>query len=243
MFSFFKARQQRAKDALRQQADEEHKQQAEEGLQACEHELDRTKKALAAYANSPRDLAERAALLARAQELGLTDVPVVRRLQFLQRLLTALSTGIDENDLALAAQFVAEGERLDLGDTDGVRLLRRHLRLAHLRSTGPQPIVDKDGRTVYTRCSADYKNKAGTLEVHGGGISFLGEVRIDIAWPSVTHVAQTTHAYQGIEYPAVAVQENKRRTATRFVFTDSDGGYTSELIVAVWKGVAGPGIR
>jgi hypothetical protein len=246
MFGFLKARRERAEASRRQQqatAEESRRQQQKaECLQVCERELDRTARALAAYANSPRDLAERAAMLGQAQSVALSDHPIVVRLEFLQRLLTALDAGtIDEQDTGLMERFISEGERLGLGDTNGINIVRRSLRLAKLRASGPQPQFDATGRAVYVHCEAEYKNRPGTLEVSAEGLTFLGEVRVEIPWPAVDHMAQTTHTYRGLDSPAVAVQERKRRTATKFVFPDGDADYTVALILAVWARVGTTG--
>jgi hypothetical protein len=55
-------------------------------LTLCEAELARIKKAYAVYA-TPHDLATQAALLERATSEDLTEDPIIKRLEFLHRLL------------------------------------------------------------------------------------------------------------------------------------------------------------
>lgn len=60
-----------------------------EVLALCEAELARTQKAYAVYA-TPHDLATQAALLERATAEDLTEDPIIKRLEFLHRLLAGL---------------------------------------------------------------------------------------------------------------------------------------------------------
>jgi hypothetical protein len=246
VFEFLKARRERAEQTRREEQaaldQARHAHERAECIQLCERELERTRKALAAYANSPRDLAERGALLARAKALGLGGQSVTVRLEFLQRLLTALSDeSIQDDDIGLMELLIAEGENLELGETNGVQILRRGARLAKLRAYGPVAQRDENGRAVYASCNAEYRNTPGSLEVSEAGLTFAGEVRLEIAWSNVVHLARTTHTYQGLDSPAVAVQEQKRRTATKFVFSDGDAEYSLALVLAVWNSRAAKG--
>jgi hypothetical protein len=48
------------------------------------------------------------------------------------------------------------------------------------------------------------------------------------------HAAKTSHTYQGLDHGAVALQEGKRRTPTKFVFTqDSDDA--REVTLRLWE--------
>jgi hypothetical protein len=198
-------------------------------LARCEAELERTRKANAQFVNSPRDLTTRAALLEEARAVELGETQVVRQLDFLQRLLAGLADSIADNRVQ---SFISEAERLGLDDTDGVKRLRDHLRMLALAERGPEVIHrEPDGLSVYLRCEVEHKNKPGTLVVRDDGIAFTGEVVIDIPWSRVVHVAKTTHSYQGVDTEAIAIQEGKRRTATKFAFWGRSSDYNCELIV------------
>ncbi len=124
-------------------------------------------------------------------------------------------------------------------DTAPVRALAQVRRLQRLEERGAEEIEqDQQGRSVYLRCEAEYRNKPGSFEVREDGVAFSGEVLVEIPWTNVTHVARTEHSYQGLDYYAVAIQERKRRTATTFVFPDdSIGKFGRELTVKVWEQV------
>ena len=175
----------------------------------------------------------RARLLEEARSADLADSVVVRQLGFLQRLLAGLATQIEDHEMP---ELLDEAHALGLEDTDGVRLLQRHQRLTMLRAQRPQPVGrDERGRGVYLECEAEYKNKPGIIRVHDDGMTFTSEVFIEIAWNNVIHVAKTTHTYQGFDCAAIAIQEGKRRTPTKFVFADRDSEYACEVIARVWN--------
>lgn len=69
---------------------------------------------------------------------------------------------------------------------------------------------------------------------------FVGEVVVDVAWENVVHAAATTHTYQGVDYAAVAPQEGKRRTPTKFAFPlDYSAKLRAALTVAAWQRAQG----
>jgi hypothetical protein len=75
------------------------------------------------------------------------------------------------------------------------------------------------------------RTSPGQLEIRGDGLTFTGEVFVEIALHNVMHVAEMVHTYRGDEYKAVALQERKRRTPTRFAFVDKhDAAYAFKLI-------------
>jgi len=72
----------------------------------------------------------------------------VKRLAFLQRLLTGLADSIDDHDVP---HFVAEARALQLEETDGVGRLVAHQRMLALAARGPEAIDHaSDGRAVTT---------------------------------------------------------------------------------------------
>jgi hypothetical protein len=90
-----------------------------------------------------------------------------------------------------------------------------------LRAGGPETLGrDAQGRDVYFRLQALFTNKDGQLELRDDGLTFTGEVVVEIAWHNVAHLAETTHTYRGDDYAAIALQEGKRRTSTKFAFVD-----------------------
>jgi hypothetical protein len=197
-----------------------------EVLSQCGAELERTQRANAAFANSPRDLATRAALLERAKTEDLADHPTIKRLAFLQRLLTA--TEIEDG--AVPA-FIAEARALGLTETDAVRRLIEHQRMQALAQYGPEVIErTASGHEVFLRCQVEHKRQTGMLEVRDDGLTFVGEVALEIPWSTVVHVAKTTYNV----FDAVAIQEGKRHTATKFVFLGRDGDHAREVILQIW---------
>jgi hypothetical protein len=197
-------------------------------LTSCEAELERTRRADARFVNSPRDLAERGALLERAFTNDLRDNPTVRQLDFLQRLLTGLATSIPDDDVQ---GFIDEAVALALADTDGVQRLVVWRLMQELAARGPEPIDTENGHAVYLRCEAEHKRKSGRLVVRDDGLTFTGEVALDIPWSTVKHVANTVEN----DADAIAIQENKRRTATKFGFWGRDSDYIREVIHRVWQ--------
>ena len=94
---------------------------------------------------------------------------------------------------------------------------------------------DQQGRGVYFQCEAEFKNKPGQLEIREDGLTFTGEVVIEIPWSNVVHAAKTTHTFQGLDYAALALLEGKRRTPTKFVSTrDYDATYAVEVTMRLW---------
>jgi hypothetical protein len=216
------------------------KRNRQAALEECARELERTRRAMPQFVASPRDMSERATLLNRANALELGDTPTVRCLDYLQKLLTIGPT-LKDDDSATIDALVKEGVSLGLGDFRGVTALQDHQQLMRLQAHGPEPLErDLQGRAVFLRASAEHKNKEGVLEVRQDGLTFVGEVRLDIPWSDVTHAAGTSHSYRGNDYPAVALQERKRRTATKFAFpTGRNCDYQVAVIVAVWQRTQG----
>ena len=76
-----------------------------------------------------------------------------------------------------------------------------------LKAHGPEVIEHRaDGRKVFLRCKVDHKGQTGMLEVRDDGLSFVGEIALEIPWSTVVHVAKTTHK----DSDAIAIQEGKR---------------------------------
>ena len=124
--------------------------------------------------------------------------------------------------------------RLDLAKTDGMRQLEALKQMAVLKADGLQVIErDASGRSIYLRYPTNFRNKPGLLEVRNDGLTFTGEVAIDVPWATVVHVARTDHIYQGLDYFDVAIQEGKRRTPTKFAFPAYDHGaqYACEVVM------------
>ena len=165
---------------------------------------------------APRDITTRAELLASATAAGLTDRDVVQKLAFFHRLLSELSQA---PDLSTIDTLLTEARRLQLRDGDALRTLVALAESAMFAQQGLRAVEhDSLGRAVYLRCDAEFKNKSGQLEVREDAICFRGEVLVEIPWINVLHAAKTSHTYQGLDYAAVAIQEGKRRTSTKFAF-------------------------
>jgi hypothetical protein len=197
-------------------------------LEECEAELARTSVALAEFVNSPGELQNRAALLARAREANLYEHETVRRLDYLQRLMGGLAVGIEDGQINA---FIDEARTLGLEETNGVRLLLDRQRRLTLETRGPEEVAhDADGTPLYFEAEVEYKNKPGVLRIADDGLRFVGEVALEIPWSNVAHVARTTHSYRGYESEAIAIQEGKRRTATKFVFAGRDAEYAYALM-------------
>jgi hypothetical protein len=88
---------------------------------------------------------------------------------------------------------------------------------------------------VYFRYAAEFKNKPGSLDFRSDGLTFTGEVVVEIAWSNVAHAAKTTHTFQGYEQTALALQEGKRRTPTKFAFSVGPADYACDLAVLLWE--------
>jgi hypothetical protein len=200
-----------------------------EVLGRCDAELSRTQAANAQFVNGPWDLSLRGQLLADARAEGLSDHPTVKRLDFLQRLVSGLATEIPDN--AVPA-FVAEARALDLTETDGVKRLIAHQRMQALSENGPE-VIDRttEGHGVFLRCEVEHKGQSGRLEIRDDALVFVGEVALVIPWATVAHVANTTVK----DADAIAIQEGKRRTATKFAFWGRDSDYARALILKVWE--------
>jgi hypothetical protein len=227
MFSFLRRRREQA--AARAAA-----QVAQQVLGECQTELDRTAKANSYFVAMPRDMSQRAALLDRARAAGVADDAVVQKLMFFQRLHTALNTG---PDLETIDVLMNDARRLQIPPCDALRKLVAVAEAALFDTHGLRVLeTDTQGRGVYLRCNAEFKNKPGGLEVRTDGLCFNGEVLIDVPWDNVAHVAVTSHTYQGTDYTAVAVQEGNRRTPTKFVFPNHySAEHACKVVLAAWQ--------
>ena len=158
----------------------------------------------------------------------------MKRLNFLQRLITALD---EDPNPAMQDALLAEAKHYQLENTSGARRLREHRELEQLKEHGPRIVAhDERGRPVYFQCEAEFENKPGRLEIREDGVTFTGGVAIEIGWSNVVHVAKTTHTYRGVDFSAVALQEGKRRTPTKFMFVrDHDGACAYEVTMRLWE--------
>jgi hypothetical protein len=195
----------------------------------CERALDRISRAGWEFVGAQ----EVASHIAKANAVGLLKHETVARLELLQRLNAAAleNPGPTVND-----NLLTEAARLGLEDTSAARFIRRRRRLEVFRERGPE-IVSRDpqGRPVHFECEAEFRNKPGTLAIRQDGLTFTGEVIIEVLWVEAAHVAPTTHTYRGSDYSALAVQERKRRTATKFALNQSDADYVCELAALLWE--------
>jgi hypothetical protein len=184
------------------------------------------------FGDSRENIQRRATLLEQARVADLADEPIVRRLDFLQRLFRGLATSIPDDGVPA---LLNEAATLNLADNPCVGHLRDHQRLQDVKTHGPAPTAtDPRGRVVYLKVPADYKNKPGELQVRDDGLTFTGDVVVEIAWAEVSHVARTTHRSGGYDADAIAVQEGKRRSGTKFAF-HSDADVVCETILQVWQ--------
>jgi hypothetical protein len=211
------------------------RRRAAAAVAACRAELARTAAADASMVSSPRDMQARAGLLDAARQAGASDAGEVRQLDSLQRLLAVLRTkGADAAAMELA---LADARSLNLGETTAVRTFEAACALAVVRERGPQAIRRAAaGRRVYFSGPAEHKNRQGTLEVREDGLTFTGEVLIEIPWANVAHVAEVVHETRDALGAAIAIQEGKRRTATKFVLWDApDQSLGCEVAVKAWE--------
>jgi hypothetical protein len=122
--------------------------------------------------------------------------------------------------------------RVSIRAWDEASLRKERERLARLKTHGPEPeSQDSDGRSVYISCPAEYRRRNGLLEIRDDGIAFKGDVAIEIPWKNVAHLAQgDTDDAEDV----LAVQEGKRRTATRFALFGNDSAYALYVAFRVW---------
>lgn len=203
-------------------------------LADCEEQLNRATGPLAVVLfGPPKGTESAAAVLERAVAAGLGEHETVKRLAFLQRLNTV------NKDLSPSMKdaLLAEAARYRLENTTVVQSLREQRELERLEQQGPRVMGhDQQGRGVYFQCEAEFKNKPGQLEIREDGLTFTGEVVIEIPWSNVVHAAKTTHTFQGLDYAALALLEGKRRTPTKFVSTrDYDATYAVEVTMRLWE--------
>jgi hypothetical protein len=175
-------------------------------------------------------------LVQKAKGAGLGDHETVRRVDFMTRLLAALFDGCDTTG---KEKLVEEAVRLELGSIGPVARIMELLAIEHLTAHGPQ-IESRDalGRGVYFELPVEFKNREGLLEVREDGLTFKGEVLLEIAWADVKHIANTTHKTgrgdERVEYAAIALQEGTRRTPTKFALPRG-ADFTQALIAAAWQ--------
>ena len=125
----------------------------------------------------PKGTESAAAVLERAVAAGLGEHETVKRLAFLQRLNTV------NKDLSPSMKdaLLAEAARYRLENTTVVQSLREQRELERLEQQGPRVMShDQRGRGVYFQCEAEFKNKPGQLEIREDGLTFTGEVVIEI---------------------------------------------------------------
>ena len=228
MFSFLRKRREQAAARTAEKL-------ATELLTACDVELERTVKADWRFVAMPRDMSERGQLLTQAAAAGLSDRPVVQKLSFYQRLLTALN---GRPELEAMDRLLTEARSLGFRDGDAIRKLVAVAEAELFNQHGLRAIeADGAGRAVYLRCVAEFKNQPGQLEVRDDGLCFRGEVLVEIPGTNVQHVAATGHTYRDLDYPAVAIQEGKRRTPTKFAFPPYHHGaeHACRIVLAVWE--------
>src|SRR5262245_15734149 len=134
-------------------------------LADCEKEIHRTAAANPKYVSVPRDVNARADLLQKAAAAGLTDHETVKRLDFLHRLVRAV-TEDPAPAPAVLESLLAEGARCGFESISTIQMLRRYLDLERLKQDGPRVIArDQQGRAVYFQGNAEFKNKEGRFEV------------------------------------------------------------------------------
>lgn len=208
-------------------------------LAECAAVLARHSGAMWQFVIGHRDIAEREAMLQKASAAGLSDSATVQQMALLHRLLAVMPVAA-QTSAAAKDGLLAEARRHDL-DIHAVRELASMREFEQFESDGPRIIErDAEGRGVYLRCDAEFKNKPGLLEVREDGVRFVGEVVVDVAWANVVHAATTTHTYQGADYKAVALQEGKRRTPTKFAFPpDYSADLRAAVTVAAWQRAQG----
>jgi hypothetical protein len=224
MFSFLRKRREQA--AARE---------TEALLAACATELHRTTAANWQFVVAPRDVTTRAELLAKAKAAGAADAHVVAQLAYIDRLLRALQ---QSPTLEVLDALITDAKRVQMPNCDAVRRLIAVTESAVFAEQGLRAIEQTaDGRAVYLRCNAEFKNKPGQLEIREDGLCFRGEVLVELPWSDVQHAAETSHTYQGTDYAAVALQEGKRRTPTKFAFPLYHHGaeHACKVVLAAWK--------
>jgi len=203
-------------------------------LTQCEAELQRSARAEWRFVSVPRDVAIRAELLAKAAAAGITDAQVVQQLAFLHRLISALNQSLD---LVTIDALLTDARQSQIADCSALRELVTVAESATFAEQGLRPIDHTaDGQAVYLRRDVELRNNPGQLEVRDDGVCFRGEVLLDIPWSNVQHVAETSHTYQGLDYVAVAIQEGKRRTPTKFAFPQQRGAqHACKVVIAAWE--------
>jgi hypothetical protein len=205
-------------------------------LAECEKELQRASGISWQFVGAG-DVSKGRLLIEKATAAGLKEHETVRRLAFLQRLWTAALD--DEVKVAATVKdaLLAEAAAYELSDISVARFLQRRRGLELLHERGPSVVThDAQGRPVYFQCEAEFKNKSGRLAFRDDGLTFTGEVVVEVAWGNVLHVAKTTHTYQGYDLTAIALQEGKRRTATKFALPlGGEADYACDVAVLLWE--------
>lgn len=172
----------------------------------------------------------------KAHTVGIGDHPNIKLADFILRVTSALA---GSTDTPAKTRLLEEVTSLHCATIGPVVRLRELVELDRLAASGPEILSrDSQGRGIYAEISVEHKNQPSTLSIREDGLTFTGEVLLDIAWGDVVHVANTTHATgrgdDRIDYEAVAIQEGKRRTATKFALMERTA-YAQALIAAAWR--------
>jgi hypothetical protein len=205
-------------------------------LAECERESERAARALPYFISNPRDDNLRRSLLQKAAGAGLSEHHAVKRLALVHRLIDAVTVDPTPTPEMLDP-LVEQAKRYQLEDSHAVRLIQDHLALTRLKQNGPQVVRhDQQGRAIYFQCTAEFKNEEGRFEVREDGVTYTGDVAIEIRWSDVVHANRTTHTYQGDTRKAIVLQEGKRRSPTRFAFPlNREAEYACEVTMLSWE--------
>jgi hypothetical protein len=204
-------------------------------LTECEHQLERLSGTLLWVVDDQQIVS----LVDRAASAGLHEHDTLKRLKFLHRLVTC---AIADTDPIGKDALLAEADHLGYGETPAARDVRRSRKLELLHERGPEVMGhDASGRPVYFECEAEFKNRPGKIVMRDDGLTFVGEVVVDVEWTDAVHVARATHSYRGDEYSALALQEGKRRTPTKFALMESKADYACAMAVTLWNRARTPG--
>lgn len=194
------------------------------------------------YVHDPSARDRRAALPRQAHARGWGEDEAAQRLAVLDQVydLVVRLAGLNNTDTphdgggAVSDGLLADSGRLGLGENPFVKKLSAERELVLLPERGPQVLdIDTKGRAVYLRCTASYNKQVGQVEVREDGMTFVGEVVLNIPWTKVTHA--TTVGMQ------LALQEGTRRTPTKFQFRYGDNWRLAhQIAVVAWQRVQRP---
>jgi hypothetical protein len=205
-------------------------------IAAVQEEVQRTVVAGWEYMHSPKDVNKRNDLLKQAADAEVSAHEAVRQLDFFHRLLAGLHGTMDGPTLD---GLLNEAVKTPFVSTSPVQRLMAVGKKFVLETEGLSRLSERDGqgRLVYLRCGAEFRRKDGQLEVREDGITFTGEVRLEIPWDNVAHFAQSMETYQDLNYYVLSFQEGKRRTATKFTLPtyDNNAEYACSVVIRVWN--------